>query len=223
MRRCLRTATTVLIAAGLLASCSSTKTKSSPPTVVSTTSTTTVPASTTVASVGVGPVPGSDAELAARLVTAVPAGFELQPDSVGDTGPSDLAKAVKDDGAPDAEQVLRSEGFVRGYQRLWAGPSGSQIIVFIYQFGTQTGANQDFQRAKSQLAGEAPPQAAAFTVDGLPADASAAIAGTSADGSAAIVLFTTGVFNVQVVGNATALDGLQERVSPIAKDQYSRL
>jgi hypothetical protein len=38
-------------------------------------------------------VPRSFAELEALLVKTVPTGFIAQPDSVGDTGPSDLAKA----------------------------------------------------------------------------------------------------------------------------------
>ena len=50
-------------------------------------------------------VPTSLAELAARYVTKVPAHFIAQPDPVGDTGPSNLAKAIKDDGAAS---VMRS-------------------------------------------------------------------------------------------------------------------
>src|SRR5437870_871881 len=58
-------------------------------------------------------VPASFGELAARIITKVPAGFVLQPDNVDDTGPSDLAKAIRDDGSPDAGKILRAEGFVR--------------------------------------------------------------------------------------------------------------
>jgi hypothetical protein len=36
------------------------------------------------------------------VISSVPVGFVAQPDAVGDTGPSDLAKAARDDGQPDA-------------------------------------------------------------------------------------------------------------------------
>jgi hypothetical protein len=167
--------------------------------------------------------PGSAAALAALLVSAVPAGFVAQPDSVGDTGPSDLAKAARDDGSPNAAVVLHSEGFVQGYQRLWEGPKSAQIIVFLYQFATPAGADRDFQRSKKGLPSTAPPGSTSFTVDGLPADKLAAMTGSAPDGSAAIVMFTTGIFNVQVVCNGTASAGLQARAVQIAQDQYQRL
>src|ERR671924_63589 len=60
------------------------------------------------------------AELAKALEIAVPEGYILQPDQVGDTGPSDLEKAVRDDGEDDAREVLTRTRFVRGYQRMWS-------------------------------------------------------------------------------------------------------
>src|SRR6478672_4401036 len=79
-------------------------------------------------------VPTSFKELQARVVAKAPDGFVAQTAGVYDTGPTDLAKAVKDDGAPNAHKLLRSEGFVRGYQRIWKGPEHAGIIVFLYQF-----------------------------------------------------------------------------------------
>jgi len=158
------------------------------------------------------------------LITRVPAGFVRQPDSAGDTGPSDLAKAIRDDGAPDAASALRSAGFVRGYQRLWEGPQQAQIIVFVYEFGLATGAARSFARDKRMLKTEAPVGARAFTVAGLPPTDSAATQGTSpSGGSAAVVLFRTGVYDVQVVCNGPSLSGLRARVVAIALDQLRRL
>lgn len=167
--------------------------------------------------------PTSDRELEALLVTDVPAGFELEPDGVGDTGPSDLAKAARDDDTPGVAEVLRREGFVRGYQRVWVGPDGAEIIVFVYQFQSVTGAEADFERDKPEVADGAPPGASRFTVEGLPADRTVGLAAMSEDGAAAVVLFTTGVYNVQVVANGPGLPGLEERASAIAKDQNARL
>lgn len=203
-----------LLVAIVVSSCSSSEPEATPSTVPL--ESTIPPAPTTV------PGPSME-ELEARLVTVVPAGFEQQDDSVGDTGPSDLAKAVRDDDDPRAEQVLRSEGFVRGYQRLWIGPDDAEIIVFLYEFQTATGANADYERAKASLSDQTPPGATSFTVRGIPANKSTSVAAASDDGTAAVVLFTTGVFNVQVVCSGPRLTGLQARVSAIARDQYSRL
>jgi|GEM_PF-6519726 len=179
--------------------------------------TTVRPTSTTVAP------PASNVELASRLVTVIPSGFVVQPDQVGDTGPSDLAKAARDDGAPGAGQALRSEGFVRGYQRLWTGPADAQIILIVYQFATPAGAAADFQRGTPKLTSLVTTGVAPFTVDGLPPGQSAAIAGTSEGISAAAVLFTTSVFVVEVTCNGPTPSGLRERASTIARDQYGRL
>jgi hypothetical protein len=174
----------------------------------------TAPVSTTLAA------PASIEELEARVVAVVPDGFTVQPDDVGDTGPSDLAKAVRDDGLPGAEQALRSSGFVRGYQRLWIGPGDAEIIVIVYQFGSSAGADAYFQRGKANLTAVAPPGATPFTVEGIPPSKSTAVVGSSEDLAAAIVLFTSGVFIVQVVCNGPAVTGLQACASAIAKDQH---
>jgi hypothetical protein len=165
----------------------------------------------------------SAAELEARIVTKVPSSFVEQPPAAYDTGPSDLAKAIKDDGEPNAGKLLRAEKFVRGYQRIWIGPEHDQIIVFVYQFQTDVGARQDFARSTRKLASKRPPGTHKFVVPGLPANQVLGIAGADKDGGAALVFFTTGVFNVQVNCNGTRLDGLQARALTIAKDQLRRL
>jgi hypothetical protein len=191
-----------------------------------TTASTTAASTTSTIGTSVLPVvapPKSPDELATHLVSVAPAGFTLQPDDVGDTGPSDLAKAVRDDGSPGVEQTLRKEGFVRGYQRLWVGPGEAEIIVFVYQFETAAGAEANFQRAKPGLLTDAPPGAKPVDESGLPVGHTASIAGSTADLSAATVIFATGIFNVQIVTNGPVLADVQTRAAATAKDQFSRL
>ena len=73
--------------------------------------------------------------------------FIVQPDEAFDTGPSDLAKAVADDGGDDASEVLMSLGFRRGYQRIWTDDLENQVIVFVYEFCDAAGASAYVDRA----------------------------------------------------------------------------
>jgi hypothetical protein len=202
-----RVAATAVIVSALLGACSSSSPKSSSS------------KPTAVARVA----PRSFAELEARIVAKAPSGFVRQPSTAYDTGPSDLAKAIKDDGEPNAGKLLRAEKFVRGYQRIWIGPEHDQIIVFVYQFQTGAGARQDFARSTRDLTSKRPPGTHKFVVPGLPANRAIGIAGADKNGAAALVFFTTGVFNVQVNCNGTRLEGLQTRALAIAKDQLRRL
>ena len=98
------------------------------------------------------PTPTSFASvLAALLITTVPAGFVQQSDSVGDTGPSDLAKAARDDGKPDAAAVLTSDGFEAGYQRLWEDSAHTNLIVYLYVFSNPSGTANYEQRSAALL------------------------------------------------------------------------
>ena len=90
-------------------------------------------------------------ELEALITDDVPTGFEQQPDAVGDTGPSDLAKAIRDDGNDDAEQVLTDLRFRRGYQRLWQTEDGDQLIVFLYEFCDPADAAKYLQRFQADF------------------------------------------------------------------------
>jgi hypothetical protein len=158
--------------------------------------------------------------LAARLVKAVPPGFVQQPDSVGGTGPSDLAKAVRDDGAPDAQAVLTQEGFLHGYQRMWRTADKQQtFVVILYHFKTAAGASAEAARtAAASAAGSPPaPAPASFAVAGIPG------AVGYADGGESGVFFTRGVYAVNV--HAEAPDGptSQRLAQQIAAAQFTLL
>jgi hypothetical protein len=167
--------------------------------------------------------PRTSAELEARIITKVPAAFVEQPRDAYDTGPSDLAKAIRDDGAPDAGKALRAEGFVRGYQRIWIGPEHAQIIVFIYQFESSSGARQDFARVTRGFDSKPPAGIHKFSMPGLPKDRALGWAGGDKTGAAALVYFTSGVFNVEINCNGPRLPGLQARATALAETQLRRL
>jgi hypothetical protein len=173
---------------------------------------------------GTSDVPKSFKELQARIVTKIPAGFVAQSPDAYDTGPSNLAKAIRDDGEPNAGKVLRAEKFVRGYQRIWIGPEHDQIIVFLYQFESWTGARQEYARyTHGYKTIKPPPGAHTFAVPGVPSSESLGLAQSDNTGAAARVFFTKGVFNVQIHSNARRIEGLQSQITAIAKDQYNRL
>lgn len=169
-------------------------------------------------------VPGSFRALEALLITDPPAGYSQQPDSVGDTGPSDLAKAIRDDGEADAKQALISEGFVRGYQRMWATASGSdQIVVFLYQFASAAGATGSYGRWVS-LESPSGSDTTIFTPTGLPKGYSVGLSGTSGGSTGSIVLFASGIFAVQVdVATSGSEHAARTLANTIAIDQLRRL
>lgn len=172
---------------------------------------------------GTSDVPKSFKELQARVVANAPDGFVAQSPGVYDTGPTDLAKAVKDDGAPNAGKLLRSEGFVRGYQRIWKGPEHAGIIVFLYQFHSTAGARQHFARSTREFHTKPPRGTHKFAVPFLPATQAVGVSASDESGAGAGIEFTSGVFSVQIACEGPTLPGLQSRVLAIAKDQYNRL
>lgn len=215
MRSSARVGAAALVIAALLSACSSSSAK---PAAATSTKPTSVARAT----------PRSFSELAARIVTKAPAGFVVQPKDKYDTGPSDLAKAIRDDGEPNAGKILRAEKFVRGYQRIWIGPDKSQIIVFINQFAAQGGARQDYARYTQGHDSKPPPGAYKFAVTDLPAGRAVGVAQSDKDGSAVRIFFTTGVFTVQINCNvpnndSETLPGLQTVATTIAEDQFARI
>lgn len=107
--------------------------------------------------------------LESLIADAVPSAYTQQPDDYGDTGPSDLEKAARDDSGDDAEDVLRDLRFVRGYQRLWQTEAEDQLIVFLYEFCEESGASDYLSRTHDSFA--APDSALeAFTPTGVPTE-----------------------------------------------------
>jgi hypothetical protein len=156
--------------------------------------------------------------LAGLLITEVPAGFVV-PDAVGDTGPSDLAKAARDDGQPDATAALTADGFVAGYQRLWTtAGNGSQIIVFLYQFRTAAGAKAYERRSVTNDASDPQTRVSSFPVASVPGATGLA---SAAHPTTAIVLFDKGDYLVQLVTGAPS--GSRDLAEQLAKQQYDRL
>jgi hypothetical protein len=117
-----------------------------------TTTTTAAPDATGTTAPGVvcDPVALDAAALADARPDGVPAGYELQPEAVGDTGPSDLAKAAEDDGEDGAEAALSGARFRRGYQWLWISDDDSQLIGFVYEFCDEAGAGAYRDRGLSR-------------------------------------------------------------------------
>jgi hypothetical protein len=123
----------------LLAACGGDDSKASDKSTTSSSRATTT--STTAGGTDTSCAAADPAELASLLEVPVPAGFEVQPDDVGDTGPSDLKKAISDDGEDDAAEALRAAGFRRGYQRLWSKDENTGVVAFVYDFCTAAGAD----------------------------------------------------------------------------------
>jgi hypothetical protein len=159
------------------------------------------------------------AKLEAKLIKTVLPGYTQEADDVGDTGPSDLDKAVRDDGDADARTVLTRDGFVAGYQRYWT-KGDNEIIDFIYEFSNPTGANDYTQRGSEGLSeGDEETTVTTFTVTGIPG--AKGFLAHSAEGDAVIVVFARGNYSAQVVLNGT--DATQANGQSLAKQQYDNL
>lgn len=161
-------------------------------------------------------------DLARALVVSVPAGYELAPDDVGDTGPSDLEKAVRDDGEADAREVLTKDGFIRGYQRMWLNQDEDEIIVFLYRFADHAGALHYTQRTiEGTQGGDEGLEITPFDVSGI----EGAVGTTASDGdfASSVVNFVKGTYGVTLVVNGTTPAGQADLVRRLARDQFDRL
>jgi hypothetical protein len=182
------------------------------------TTTTLAPTTTTTAP----KLPASFDDLSRLIITAVPAGYTIQPNEVGDTGPSDLAKAVRDDGGNDARSVLTKDGFVRGYQRLWNKTDNDQVIAFLYQFNDHAGALDYAQRGIAEVAkGDKGVTVAPFDVPGI--EGAVGLTGHDPTFSSSVVNFVKGPYAVQLVVNDPTPAGQVDLVRSLATDQSGRL
>jgi hypothetical protein len=153
-----------------------------------------------------------------RLITDVPPGYIQQLDGLGDTGPSDLEKAIRDDGGEDARTALVADGFVAGYQRFWARGEEAQIIEFLYEFRAPGGAQHYLSRV---IDGALDPDSGltAFDVPGVPG--ARGFRGSPEGQEVAAAYFTRGPFNVQVL--VIGGDASGSLVVELARQQYGLL
>ena len=195
---------------------------SAAPSTTSGAASTTVPGSTTPTQHHVAATPASDA-LAAMMISTVP-GHTLQPDSVGDTGPSDLRKAADDDGDKDARAVLVKDGFQVGYQRLFVtGSKDREVIVFIYRFATHAGAAAYEARGHAEMAADKSIKPQSFTVTGIPG--AHGLHATTSDGTDVhVVSYVKGVYAVQIVTTAKdAAADIAPSAADLATEQYAKV
>lgn len=161
-------------------------------------------------------------ELSRALQISVPDGYVLQPDEVGDTGPSDLEKAVSDDGEEDARDVLTRTRFVRGYQRMWSRSEDDEIIAYVYQFADNAGAVEYTNRLTADSGAQTEGVTIEkFTVPSI--NGSIGVNGSDPSFATSTVTFVKGPYSVQMVVNASSPTGLQSLVTALAEEQYSRL
>jgi hypothetical protein len=155
-------------------------------------------------------------ELSKTLQISVPEGYMLQPDNVGDTGPTDLEKAVRDDGADDARDVLTRTRFIRGDQRMWSRSAADEIVAYVYQFEDAAGAAEYTKR----LTADAIPTST-FRVDGI--NGAVGVNSAAPGTASSSVAFAKGPFSVEMVVNGSSPTGLQPLATALAEEQYSKL
>ena len=161
-------------------------------------------------------------DLAKALDIEAPEGYLVQPHEVGDTGPTDVAKASRDDGGNDAQDFLARTGFLRGYQRQWMRTAGDDFVVYLYQFANDAGALEYTNR----LTIEATTPTAGVTVERFDVPGIGGAVGVNASDptfASSSVTFVKGPYSVQVNVNAKKLTALQSLATAIAEEQYSRL
>jgi len=204
----------------------STSTEAAPP---STAPGTTAPGSPTSASTTPGgsassstTIPPGYAPLAALMLTSVPRGLALAPDAIADTGATNLAKAIQDAVASNAGDVLRSAGFVVGYQRSWADADQAQHDdIFLYKFASAAGASKyvtgrvaELESVNSQLSISTFPVLIAGAV-GLHSQ--------SATSSFGVVVFPKGVYVVEAVSTDASTQDQSSNAVALANAQLQRL
>ena len=161
-------------------------------------------------------------DLAKALNIEAPEGYLLQPHEVGDTGPTDIVKASRDDGGNDAQDFLTRTGFLRGYQRQWMRTAGDDFVVYLYQFANNAGAVEYTNR----LTAEATTPTAGMTVERFDVPGIGGAVGVDASDptfASSSVTFVKGPYSAQIIVNAKQLTNLQSLATAIAEEQYSRL
>lgn len=158
--------------------------------------------------------------LPALVITRVPPGLVVQPESVARTGAIDQARLAAEDGNPDAATALSGDGYVGGFERLWRSADGRQLLVGVYQFRGAAGAAAWMARtlaiALQPVDGATPRQVG--RVPGVPDSMEIGVAGTAAarvllrhNAYVAVVSLAGGA---GVAGDARALAQEEARLLP---------
>ena len=161
-------------------------------------------------------------DLSNALGISVPDGYLRQADEVGDTGPSNLDKAIADDGEEYAREVLTRIRFLRGYQRMWSRSEDDEIITYVYQFADNAGAVEYTKR----LTADSGAQTAGVSIGlfNVPViDGAVGVNGSDPTFATSSVTFVKGPYSVQMVVNGSSPTGLQTLATALAEEQYSRL
>ena len=160
-------------------------------------------------------------ELEPLLVTEVAPGYAVQPDHVGDTGPSDLEKAVRDQGGTEADRAfLVDHGYRRGYQRLWTDDDANPVVVFLYEFDDEEGATAEAALVPKVITSSETPEPS-FVIDDIKGSAGFMLEEPAAPGC--IVLLTKGGFVVQVYVGLEDEPAARSIAEDVARKQYDRL
>jgi hypothetical protein len=209
----------LLAPAVFVAACSSGGSGTTAPT---TSSSDTVGLSTTTAGASTTTTVAADPTLEVLLLQTVPSALVKQPDQISDSGPTNLAKAVRDEASAGGAQLLSQAGFVSGYQRVWAsGDSVRQNTIFLYRFKTPQGAAEYATNRASELnafGSNAP--IASFNV---PMPGGVGLHSESSTLSFGAVVFSKGNYSVQAVSTDGAQADQSVAVVALAQAQFDRL
>jgi hypothetical protein len=161
-------------------------------------------------------------DLAKALNIPAPEGYLLQPDQVGDTGPTDVVKASQDDGGDDAQDFLTRTGFVRGYQRMWSRSKSEDFAIYLYQFGNPAGATEYTNRLTADATTPTPDVTLGqFLVPSI--NGAVGVNASGKDFATSSVTFVKGPYSVQIVVTDTRLTGLQSLATALTEEEYSRI
>ena len=163
--------------------------------------------------------------LEALLVNSLPDGYVQVDDVEADTGPSNLSKAVSDDGGVDGEAVLIGAGFMNGHQRLWQnGDQTSTVYIRLYEFSNANGAATYRDREIEYLDNDDVHEAVPFEVAGILDASGRSLADmTVREGRPSVVLFSKDSYFVQIVVTGQTTDANEGLVRQLALNQFNRL
>lgn len=160
-----------------------------------------------------------DPRTLAPMIVEEVEGFTQEADDVGETGPSDLAKAILDDGERDAERVLNETGFRGGYQRLWSNEAGDEVILFVYEFCKEDGAARYGSRTFDIFA------AARLPIEPVVAEVGTGFTLANESMRGVWLWENAGPVLVMVVTHSEQVDaaGLLARITPVLAAQLERI